>query len=143
MGNYEIGYDRSMVIDQSGIIQYSSSGASVSNINNTIEKLLATSIENPMAGRMRFELKGNYPNPFNPSTTIAFSVDKPQIIQLNILDSRGRLVKTLVNTSYESGNHSITWDGTSGNGSRVSSGIYYAWLAGASDVKTLKLVLIK
>jgi hypothetical protein len=143
MSEYGISYDHSMVIDESGIIQYSGRGVSVSNINNKIEELLATSVENETINDLRFELITNYPNPFNPETTIRFSLDKPQTIKLNILDSRGRLVGNVINGNYPSGRHSVMWNGRSGNGARASSGIYYAQLVGTSEIQTLKLVLLK
>ena len=140
---YEVPYDYSMVIDQNGTVQYRSSGVNVSQINETIENLLTTSVDNKTAGPIKFDLVKNYPNPFNPRTTIEFNVDELQIIQLNILDSRGRLVRNLKNERLPSGSYSVVWNGTADGGGKVASGIYFAQLKGELYTKTLKLILLQ
>ncbi|HEU5310249.1 MAG TPA: FlgD immunoglobulin-like domain containing protein, partial [Candidatus Eisenbacteria bacterium] len=72
----------------------------------------------------RFELGRNSPNPFNPSTTIAFAVDHPGRVTLRIYDARGSVVKTLVNDRLNTGAYRSRWDGTSDHGSRLASGVY-------------------
>jgi len=105
--------------------------------------LLTTTIDENLLNKPSFELSGNYPNPFNPQTKILFSLDKDQIIQLNILDSRGTLVKRLVQRRYSAGNHAIRWNGTSDQGASVSSGMYFAQLIGSVQTKTLKIILLR
>ena len=67
----------------------------------------------------------NYPNPFNPSTTIEFSTQNESNIELTIFNIRGQKVKTLINNDCINGNHSIMWDGVDESNNPVSSGIYY------------------
>jgi len=67
----------------------------------------------------------NYPNPFNPSTTIEFSTQNESNIELTIFNIRGQKVKTLINNDCTNGNHSIMWDGVDESNNPVSSGIYY------------------
>jgi hypothetical protein len=79
------------------------------------------------------ELEGNYPNPFNPETTISFSVaqnyrygsDGSPFVTLEIFNIRGEKVKTLINEKLPAGNHQIIWNGKDDNNKSVSSGIYF------------------
>ncbi|MCB0746858.1 MAG: T9SS type A sorting domain-containing protein [Ignavibacteriae bacterium] len=66
----------------------------------------------------------NYPNPFNPSTTISYSLPSDANVKVVIYDIMGRIIKTLASETQISGNHQVVWDGTNLNGARVSSGIY-------------------
>ena len=70
------------------------------------------------------QLRGNYPNPFNPSTRIAFDLPRDMDVRLSVYDIRGHLVKILVNESLGAGNQEILWDGSDSRGGSVSSGIY-------------------
>jgi 5'-nucleotidase / UDP-sugar diphosphatase len=69
-------------------------------------------------------LAQNSPNPFNPSTTIAFSLDRTGPVRLDIFDLQGRLVRSLVDGAREAGEHRVTWDGRDGAGSPAASGTY-------------------
>lgn len=66
-----------------------------------------------------------YPNPFNPSTTIEFSIQNDSNINLSIYNIKGQKIKTLVNNKFNEGSHSIIWNGEAESGKSVSSGIYY------------------
>ena len=70
-------------------------------------------------------LSKNYPNPFNPSTTINYSVSKSGFVSLVIYDLNGATVKTLVNQVVDRNDYSITWDGKNNNGQSVASGQYF------------------
>jgi hypothetical protein len=85
----------------------------------------------------------NYPNPFNPTTTIAYSVPTTSQTTLGIYNIKGQLVRTLVNGVMTAGNHSITWNGTDENGSSVASGVYFYRLNSAGQTITKKMVLSK
>ncbi len=91
------------------------------------------------------KLKQNYPNPFNPTTTISFSVTQnSDFVTLEIYNIKGQKVKTLVDRSFEKGNHSVTWNGTNENNQPVSSGIYFYKLkVNGTDVATSKCALLK
>ena len=73
----------------------------------------------------KISLNRNYPNPFNPSTTISFSIPKFSKIQLTIYNVKGQKVKTLANDQYEKGIHSLIWNGVDNFGNSVSSGVYF------------------
>ena len=65
------------------------------------------------------------PNPLNPSTTISFELSRPGTVRLNVYDVSGRLVKALANEFMGVGPHEVGWDGTSRQGARVASGVYF------------------
>jgi hypothetical protein len=95
-----------------------------------------------------FDLKQNFPNPFNPSTQIQFSVPVTARVTMNIYDILGRLVNTLVNGELVAGNYNITWDGRNNYGSQCASGIYLYQLItnadnGQRSVITKKMVMTK
>jgi flagellar hook assembly protein FlgD len=85
----------------------------------------------------------NVPNPFNPSTTVRYELRGPGIVSLVVYDVAGRMVKRLVDENKPGGVHTVTWDGTSESGSRVSSGIYFYKLETINYVQTRKIVLLK
>jgi WD40 repeat protein len=101
------------------------------------------SIEIPVSSARLYQ---NHPNPFNPATTIVFTIPgdsaRRQNAILNVYDVKGALVKTLVNGPVAGGRHEVTWDGTNSRGTGVSSGVYFARFAtdGARAVKKLILV---
>jgi hypothetical protein len=89
-------------------------------------------------------LQQNTPNPFNPATTINFSVPgEGQSVSLKVFDVTGRLVRVLVDQSILSGNQSIVWRGRDDDGRDVSTGIYFYRLQTRDSVLTRKLVLIR
>ncbi len=87
---------------------------------------------------LKFELSQNFPNPFNPTTTIQFTVNSNQIIILKIFDVLGRELATLVNEKLDSGKYEVNWDGT-----RYSSGIYFYSIKAGNWMQTRKMLMIK
>ena len=69
-------------------------------------------------------LNKNYPNPFNPSTTISFSLPDAGMVELNIYNMKGQQVRTLMSQKFERGIHNVEWDGNDGSGKIVGSGVY-------------------
>lgn len=67
----------------------------------------------------------NYPNPFNPSTTIEFSIKEDSKVDLSIFNVNGQKIKTLTSSEFTKGSHSIIWRGDNESGKLVGSGIYY------------------
>ena len=91
----------------------------------------------------RFALEPNYPNPFNPSTTIRYQLAENSKVTLKIYNLLGQEVRTLMNTHQSNGIHSVIWDGTNNFGQRVTSGVYFYRLQAGDFVKTRKMVLVK
>ena len=88
-------------------------------------------------------LKGCYPNPFNPTTTISFSIKEKTPVELIIYNILGQKVRTLVNQPLEPGEHSIVWNGTDNKGRSVASGIYFYRMKAGNYSETKKMVLKK
>ncbi len=89
-----------------------------------------------------FALK-NYPNPFNPTTTIAFRIPETALVKVIVYNELGRMVKVISNRQMSAGEYRVTWDGTNSSGQKVSSGVYfYRLLAGQHDLVG-KMVMLK
>ncbi len=85
----------------------------------------------------------NYPNPFNPQTTIKLNLPKAGHVSLKVFNVRGELVKTLVNGNLEAGEQSIVWDGSNDQGAKVASGVYFYETRANGEVKVNKMALVK
>jgi hypothetical protein len=83
------------------------------------------------------------PNPFNPSTSISFSLERPSDVVVDVLDLRGRLVRRLATGRMDAGEHAVTWTGVDGAGRRVPSGVYLARLRAGDRDEVLKMNLVK
>lgn len=83
------------------------------------------------------------PNPFNPRTTISFTLAEPGKVRLTIYDLRGALVRRLAERPLAAGPHAVVWDGTDDRGRRPGSGIYLARLESAETARTIKVVMLK
>lgn len=88
-------------------------------------------------------LNGNFPNPFNPVTSIRFSLKEAGNVKLSIYNMKGQLVRSLVNAPMNAGNHQLVWNGRDDNGSPVSSGIYLYRMEAGSYRATQKMMLMK
>ncbi len=88
-------------------------------------------------------LSGNYPNPFNPTTSIVFSVKEPAQTVIDIYNVKGQKIKTLVNSMMSPGNHTVQWNGNDENGNPVSSGVYYYKMRSGKYSNTRKMLLLK
>ena len=88
---------------------------------------------------------GNFPNPFNPSTTISFSIETPSMasVLIEVYNIRGQRVKTLVDEYKSQGVHSVIWDGTDSSGQIVSSGIYFSRMTAGEITDFRKMILMK
>ena len=84
-----------------------------------------------------------YPNPFNPQTTIRYTLPSRGRVEVSIFDLRGARVTTLVDNEMDNGAYTETWNGANSTGERVSSGIYFARIKHANATRTYKLVLLK
>jgi hypothetical protein len=88
-------------------------------------------------------LAQNWPNPFNPSTTISFGLKSGGHVSLRIFDAAGRLVTTLVDESRTAGDYTVEWNGKAGNGMPAASGIYFYRLKTTEFEETKKMVLLR
>ena len=101
------------------------------------------SADNLISSLSSFEFKPNFPNPFNPSTSIPFEIDAADYVHLNIYDLRGVFVVSLIEAPLQPGRYTSSWDGKNMQGELVSSGIYHAVLSSATQQIALKITLIR
>ncbi len=88
-------------------------------------------------------LGSNYPNPFNPSTTIQFGIKEAGFVKIKVFNARGQLIRTLVNDSKAAGTYQATWNGLDENNRPVASGVYIFRMETKGKVQTTKGILIK
>ena len=89
------------------------------------------------------KLDGNYPNPFNPETSIRYSVKEPGRVRIGVYNLKGQLVKTLVDGSLNAGKYKVIWNGLDASGRGVASGVYLYRMESPGYTKTLKMMLMK
>ncbi len=90
-----------------------------------------------------FSLAQNFPNPFNPQTNIAFALPSTEAVRLDVLDMRGRLVRTLVDDTMVAGEHTVVWSGRDQSGANVPSGTYVYRLQSESVMRMRTMTLLK
>ena len=88
-------------------------------------------------------LEKNYPNPFNPSTTIPFNITQAGNVALNVYDMSGSLVKTLTSDYKEAGSYKVIWNGLNNDGQQVASGQYILKMSAPSYSNTLQMTFLK
>ena len=117
-----------------------------SQYGNAMEMSVGTvSVSSEGVVPTEFGISGNYPNPFNPSTTIEYNVEASGHVSLTVYDIMGRTVRTLVNEYKESGrpDYKVVWDGRDDRGQQVSAGLYLYTLRSSGMASTAKMVLMK
>ena len=93
---------------------------------------------------IRTMLRRSYPNPFNPATTIEYSLDAKTRVTLAIYDVAGRRVRVLLaGETIEAGVHTIDWDGRNDRGMLLSSGVYFVKFHAAGRVEARKLIMLR
>jgi hypothetical protein len=113
-------------------------GGAVKRISGVELKIEADAV--PVYGNY---LADNYPNPFNPSTVIEYSIADDARVNLSIYSVTGTLVRTLVNEFKQKDRYTVVWDGRDNNGYEAASGVYFYRLATDNFKKTKKLVLLR
>jgi len=88
-------------------------------------------------------LEGARPNPFNPTTTIAFGLPEPADVSIEVYDVSGRLVRVLERGSRGAGYHRVVWDGKNDGGAEVASGVYFCRLDALGESRRARMVLLK
>ncbi|MBT4610080.1 MAG: hypothetical protein HOC05_08570 [Gemmatimonadetes bacterium] len=112
-----------------------------------VDATVPTSVEVAVAAPTAFSLQPNYPNPFNPTTTIQFDVASAAGdavgVELDVYDAVGQRLVRLVGETMAVGRHMIVWNGRDRHGNRVSSGVYYARLRVGRQTQTRSMLLLK
>lgn len=104
---------------------------------------ITTNVLSDSPTQIKFELKQNYPNPFNPQTEIEFSIESEDFVSIDIYSINGELIRNLINERLSSGTHKVTWNGSTSNGERLSSGVYFYQLKVGNTSTIKKMILLK
>lgn len=124
------------------ITGYTYSYPSTGNNNAFLLKLgYETGIENVINSSLYSST--NYPNPFNPSTTIKFSIPNNSKVELSIFNTKGQFIKSLINETLFTGEYSVTWYGVNDSGKPVGSGVYLYQIKTPTKISTKKMLLLK
>lgn len=105
--------------------------------------LLETAVGRAVTSVTPVDFFENYPNPFNPATTIAFRLPQGGRVNLSIFNILGQKVKTLVDGTLSTGRHELKWDGTSDSGQPVASGVYFSRLITEQSEAIGKMTLLR
>jgi hypothetical protein len=109
--------------------------------NGSAQHLFTTdAIETP---ELPLALHQNFPNPFNPVTSIKYYLPGKEHVRLDVFDASGKLVITLVDKAQAKGNHSVEWMGVNSSGVNVKSGVYFCRLATRAKTLTSKMILLR
>jgi hypothetical protein len=102
-----------------------------------------TANDDPGTPVVATELHGNFPNPFNPETTIRYSVKEASPVTIEIYNVKGQLVRTLVSEAKAAGNYNVTWNGRDNNGNAAASGVYFYKMNAGKYSSTKKMIMMK
>lgn len=104
----------------------------------------STPVQESLSDGSDLAYSSNFPNPFNPSTTIRYTLEVDAAVTLEVFNLLGQRVRTLVNSSYQqSGDYEIPWDGTNESGASVGSGTYFYRLNIDGMVTARKMIMLK
>ncbi len=90
-----------------------------------------------------YALHENYPNPFNPITTLRYDISKDSFVSITVYDLLGNVVNNLVNTNQSSGHKSVQWNATDNLGQPVSAGVYLYTIEAGDFRHTKKMIFLK
>ncbi|MBP2680634.1 MAG: hypothetical protein H6Q78_497, partial [Candidatus Krumholzibacteriota bacterium] len=107
------------------------------------EPYLPTGVPGGAPRAAAFALEQNHPNPFNPTTTIRFTLDAKSQATLRVYDVAGRMVATVLSRELPAGEHRAAWDGRNAKGEAVASGVYFYRLSAGGRTATKKMLLLR
>ena len=112
--------------------------------NITITKTLfdSVAVDENISPQSNLVSLTNYPNPFNPFTTISYFIDQSGIVDISIYNVRGQKVKTLINQYQIHGENNVIWDGTDQNNKEISSGIYFVTIFAKDRILAVKKIIL-
>ena len=102
-----------------------------------------TFVEKSLLTPSRKDLMNNYPNPFNPITSITYDVSEKSRVRITIFDLQGREVRTILNEQRSPGRYTQFWDGTDRKGHEVTGGVYFLRIQAGDLTETRKMTLVK
>ena len=118
------------------------------NLNGAGEIALAENVTHIKLNKIpvlpfEYSLNQNFPNPFNPTTNISFSIPRDGNVNLSVFDLNGHRVKELMNGNISAGVHTVIWNGFNSDGKPVSSGVYLYIIKNDSFSAMKKMILMK
>ena len=126
MGSIFINDNEGWIVGQPGVILHTTNGGVITDVDDEINIV------------RKFELHQNFPNPFNPSTKIQYSIPQSNNVVIKIFNVLGKEVGTLFNEEKPAGTYEITW-----NAENLPSGVYFYQLTAGKFIETKKMLLIK
>ncbi len=114
-----------------------------SKASNTVSVVTAVRTQPTATAPTDFKLYANYPNPFNPSTTIRYALPATARVRIEIYDVSGRLVDTLVDDVGASGDHNVSWEARNSAGEAVAAGLYFCVMTADEFRLVRKMILVK
>ena len=123
--------------------EYSNNNLSDFTRSNLIEKKHIVDDSDQYVDILTTTLLGNYPNPFNPTTTISFQVDTDTNVAIEIFNLRGQKICTIVNDYFKAGKYNYIWNGTDDNDKRIASGVYFYRMNANNYSSVRRLVILK
>lgn len=140
-------YPINVVVNRDGVIIYSRFGLFEDEVielfDSTLEPTSIDKTEKNYSEPESIRLLNSYPNPFNPSTMISYELVSAEHATLAIYDVTGHVVKVLINSTQELGQHEVVWDGTNEAGEHMTTGVYFARLETPRYSETLKMLYLK
>jgi len=112
-------------------------------VSNSRQEGSLNMVENHLPSVSNVKIHQNFPNPFNPVTTLRYDLPENSLVNITIYDMMGREVKTLINQTQDAGYRSVVWDATNNYGNPVSAGIYLYQILAGDYLSTKKMVLLK
>ncbi len=109
----------------------------INNVGGTVE------LENQLNMPEKTVLRGNYPNPFNPTTSISFDLQKNADVTIDVYNVLGQRVSRVVKANFNAGRHSVVWNGNDESGQSVASGVYFYRMTSGDYSQTKKMMLMK
>jgi hypothetical protein len=135
-------YFRFRLTDQSSHVELTDPGWTLDNIR-IVSGSVVSNQEYLNEAPALSALYPNFPNPFNPETTIRFSLGTAGPVKLSVYNTKGQLVRTLANSQMPSGPHQMLWNGRDESGAPVASGVYFYRLDTDNYNRIMKMVLMK
>lgn len=135
---YNCPYHYAFVIDGDGIVRYRGAGSNLAAVRIVIEQALDQIVGVDDLPAAAVTLDPVYPNPFNPTARIRFTLTEPADLVVDVLDVRGRLVRNLASGRWPAGRHEVVWDGRG-----VASGTYVARLRAGGRELSRAMSLVK
>jgi hypothetical protein len=139
-------YEELFGVDENLIVLKAAMGESVDDLVeqfNLAKKNISPENLDSQNGPDKFVLNENYPNPFNPETSISFHVPRKDArVRIEILNILGQKVITLLDRSMPRGEHVLVWDGKNAQGTRLSAGVYICTMTAETFSKSIKMTLL-